>query len=168
MTVSEEALTDWIERCWPPGGAYPRPPWDRSVFRELFESEQRDRAKAAESSELAQLRRIVERQGREIAKLRRELRETVATIADGVGEALPAWRESEHIPRYRGVWSASEHYRTADEVTHAGARWHASAAIVPGVKPGAGDTPWQLTHKSDDARMRKLIREELQREVAAR
>jgi hypothetical protein len=62
--------------------------------------------------------------------------------------------------KYLGVWRDSVVYQRNDVVTDHGGAFIAVQEPRQGERPGTGGA-WTLMSKSDDARLRKLIREEL-------
>jgi hypothetical protein len=59
-----------------------------------------------------------------------------------------------------GVWSAEQRYQPGDLATHVGCSWVATT-VNRGVKPGDGAGVWRLVHKTEQAHVRRLIRDEL-------
>jgi hypothetical protein len=63
---------------------------------------------------------------------------------------------------YKGIWGEDEEYPANSLVTHHGAGWLAVKDNT-GIRPGSNPETWRLVIKSDESRLRKLIKEEISR-----
>jgi hypothetical protein len=63
-----------------------------------------------------------------------------------------------------GIWNVERWYQPGDLTTHANASWVATIKSR-GQKPGDG-AAWRLLHKTEQAHVRRLVREELSRKGA--
>lgn len=179
-------LDDWIEQSWPDGA----PPWTRDAFADLYREEQRQAAaekrQTLEAQKIARLERENANLHKRLARLERLVgpggKTLVNTIAKGFGPAVRQRLEELHglmEPRiadlesrpsglqYEGVWSAEREYPAGSLVTHSGAGYVAIAVATKGEKPGTGGN-WRLAVKSDETKLRRMIKEELRRQPVAR
>jgi hypothetical protein len=62
--------------------------------------------------------------------------------------------------KYRGVWTEDDHYEANDLMTHGGSL-HLAIHSNTGERPGQG-LPWWLIVKSDEARVRRLVKQEME------
>jgi hypothetical protein len=179
--VYEAELTAWIENGWPSHGNSPRPRWSREVFRQIFEEElERDAraaAKSLEGQEIRELRaRIVELE-REVKALResaehalnslRLISQGFAEMPDDIKRTVAKVLEERSVMQDAGVWRADKHYRAGETVSHKGAAWTATLS-TKGMIPGHGGEGWRMIAKSDTTELRRLVREEVQRQLAAK
>ena len=182
--VTEAEVSAYIERAHD-GSNMSKPPFERSVYREMLEAGQQQaaqvQAKTAEAAEIKQLRQRV-------AALERMVIGKDSTLIKAVGtalgrnrreiEALLEAREPVPIPlpvldqqdrptmRYCGLWGATKQYRPGDVVTYNGGGWVAQI-ISTGLKPGDG-VGWKLAVKSDTASLRAIVKDEVKKQLDGR
>jgi hypothetical protein len=179
--VTEAEVSAYIKQAHA-GSNMPRPPWSRSVYRELLEAGQRHRTGiAAEAQELKQLRRkvaelerfmqngLLEAVGTELGNMYRQLEDRINVVEnrDPVPIALPILeQEGRPVMRYAGLWDNRKSYEAGDLITYNGGAW-VSLINSQGLRPGDG-VAWKLAIKSDLAQLRRTVREEVQRQLASR
>jgi hypothetical protein len=178
--VTEAEVSDYIEQAHA-GSNMPRPPWSRSVYRELLEAGQRHRTGiAAEAQELKQLRRkvaelerfmqngLLEAVGTELGNMYRQLEDRIKVVEnrDPVPLPVPDWNTP--TVHYCGLWNVKHLYGPGAMVTKDGACWIAMSAMAAGVKPGDGPTGWRLAVKSDTASVRSIVKDEVRRQLRER
>jgi hypothetical protein len=176
MRGSEAELDAWIERGWPAGT---RPPWTRDVYREFFE-EERERiaqaeAKSLEGQELRALRRRVVELERELRGLResnghvlkalRLVPKAIGNLDGDIARAVTKALDARAPLTDAGTWDAARHYNRGETVTHKGAGWVATVSST-GLRPGTSEG-WRLLAKSDTAELRRVVKEEVQRQLSS-
>ena len=181
MTVSEAEVSKYIARAHD-GSNMPRPPWSRSVYRELIEAEQpQAQAKSAEATELRQLRQRVAQLERMVlgknAVLLRVVGKAIGQTHKAIDGQIKAIADREPVPiplpvldqhdrptmRYCGLWSATKAYQPGDTATFNGGGWVAQIGST-GLKPGDG-VGWKLAVKSDTASLRAIVKDEVTRQL---
>jgi hypothetical protein len=153
MDVSETDLDEWVQRTWE------RPPnFGRETLKELYEDDQRQKAKPAETHEIAQLKR-------EVSTLRKNFDDFVVnvslTIFGGRTKDKTSGKITKHNGlcdtinelnrrvgdgfRYLGVHDASKQYVPGDVVTRSGCMWHCHTSTSE--QPGSS-AHWQQCSKA--------------------
>jgi hypothetical protein len=83
------------------------------------------------------------------------------TLVDVIRAFASEVMHERRVMRDAGVWDPEKLYGTGATVSHAGGGWIAQVESK-GVRPGTGES-WRLAVKSDTAKLKQAVREEVNR-----